>query len=481
MADTDEDYLGQDDEDEPLARRPVQMPQSTQATSSQSITGASMAPPQVQPTSITSAPKQPLDMPRTGGPLDMSVAPTRPTPAADRLSGLEATPSGVSQKHGVLGGLLKGLDTAGSFLLPELAVNVPGSTLNRQHQINEAAKEAQGESILGKNAADVLHTGAETGELGAKAGEETSEGAADTSNAVANQEKADVDKANSALTPVTTKDGRTAYLRQEDVGKFLGTEETNQSRFDIEKSKETSQQMLQNGRPVTMDQLAARATQEGDQSTLQQVENFKKTIAAAGKQEPGSYMPVPDANGNTVGWVNPKSREFVAAGSIGGGAAVQAAGGANGALPAKPSGQTESRMQQAETVVRAGDNLISDIKAHKDKLGNAEAIVESAVLNTPWADPETAQLRAEIGSFIALNPAMHGFRGANALQEFQKIVGGIPNNPDALIAAIQGIQKTAGAFNTPSPAGGEGGSGANPGPSGLVGFAAWKAKQGKPQ
>lgn len=225
----------------------------------------------------------------------------------------------------------------------------------------------------------------------------------------------------------------------------------NKTKEDIEASKETAAVQLQKGRPRTMDQLAAQAQQEGDQKTVDAVEKFKKDIAAAGKQEPGSYMAVPDADGNTVGWVNPKSREFVAAGSIAGGAATAAAGGGN-VLPMKPSGQTASRMQQGDTVIRAGDNLINDIKANKAKLGNVEALMESAVLNTPWADPETAQLRAEIGSFIALNPAMHGFRGASAMQEFSKLVGGIPNNPDALIAAIQGIQKTAKAFHaTGSP------------------------------
>lgn len=186
MVDDDEDYLGQDDEDknyaqsESLARRP--MPQPTQP----SITGASMAPPQVQPSSITSAPKQPLDMPRTGGPLDMSVAPTRPTPAADRLSTLEATPSGVSQKHGIAGGLLKGLDVAGSLLLPELTANIPGTTLNRQRGINEAGREAQGESVLDKNREQgVLDT--------STISKNAAEAAADTENADTNRRKLDAD------------------------------------------------------------------------------------------------------------------------------------------------------------------------------------------------------------------------------------------------------------------------------------------------
>jgi len=107
---------------------------------------------------------------------------------------------------------------------------------------------------------------------------------------------------------------------------------------------------------------------------------------------------------------------------------------------------------QAGAVSRAGADLISEINAHKNKLGNPHAIIQSALLGTPWADPETAGLRAQIGTFAALQPSMHGFKGMNAVQQFEKILGGIPNNPDALIAAIQAIQKTAGAIN-PSLAG----------------------------
>ena len=137
----------------------------------------------------------------------------------------------------------------------------------------------------------------------------------------------------------------------------------------------------------------------------------------------------------------------------------QAAGGAGGTIPIKPTGQTESRDAQAEVVNRAADNLISDIQKNKSKLGNMEAIVNSAILNTPWADPETAELRAEIASFAALNPAMHGFRGAQALAQFEKIIGGIPNNPDAMIAALRGIQKTTQAFKPPATGGSQSQSG----------------------
>lgn len=102
---------------------------------------------------------------------------------------------------------------------------------------------------------------------------------------------------------------------------------------------------------------------------------------------------------------------------------------------------------QAGAVDRAATDLINQINAHKDKLGNPSAIIQSAILGTPWADPQTAELRSQIATFAALQPSMHGFRGQDAMRQFEKILGGIPNNPDALIASINGITRTAGAIN----------------------------------
>lgn len=215
----------------------------------------------------------------------------------------------------------------------------------------------------------------------------------------------------------------------------------------IAAEKNSAAQALQSGKPITMDELAAQAEKEGDQKTVDQIKQYKSSIAAAGKGEPGSYQVVPDANGNTVGFVNPKSRTFVPVSDIPGAGA--ASGGGN-VIPVKPTGQSLSRADQAKVVSRAGDDLISQIQQHRDKIGNIGAIINSAFLGTPLSDPVQQGLAAQIGSFAALNPAMHGFRGSQAIEEFKKLIGGIPNNPDSMIAAIKAIQRTAGAFSAPS-------------------------------
>jgi hypothetical protein len=112
---------------------------------------------------------------------------------------------------------------------------------------------------------------------------------------------------------------------------------------------------------------------------------------------------------------------------------------------------------QAGAVERAGNELINTIQQNRGKFGNMKAIINSAFLGTPLADPTSQGLASQIASFAALNPALHGFRGKDALNEFLKLIGGLPNNPDALIAGIQGIEKTAGAINPNLPTQGGGG------------------------
>jgi hypothetical protein len=112
-------------------------------------------------------------------------------------------------------------------------------------------------------------------------------------------------------------------------------------------------------------------------------------------------------------------------------------------LGAAPTGAVATQLAQAGKIIDAGNDLVAAINANKNKIGNVPAIIQSAFLGTPLADPAQSYLAAKISSFAALQPALHGFRGRDALKEFLKMIGGIPNNPDALIAAIRGISSAA--------------------------------------
>ena len=110
----------------------------------------------------------------------------------------------------------------------------------------------------------------------------------------------------------------------------------------------------------------------------------------------------------------------------------------------KPTSTTQSKGQQGGIIIEAGNALKQAIDQNKDKIGNLSSYWNKYVNGTPIADPAVSKLMAQLGSYAALQPSLHGFRGQQALAEFTKIIGGVPKNPEALKAAIDGIAGTAG-------------------------------------
>ncbi len=89
----------------------------------------------VAPPNITMAPTYP----EGGSPSSATGQIVPPmSPDKQRLSDLEAGQSGVSKMHGIGGGIVKGLDVAGSILAPRAMTYIPGSSLNYQHQLDVA-------------------------------------------------------------------------------------------------------------------------------------------------------------------------------------------------------------------------------------------------------------------------------------------------------------------------------------------------------
>lgn len=393
------------------------------------------------------APPAPVDAPdkltSIGQPIQPSVRGASDS-ATSRLSALTA--QGPPQYHGIkrIGDALLGATSIGT------AIEQAGGfgSAGYDAQVSRAERGLKNENAIVSGQEDST-----------KAAADVASKEAETSGRIAGDE----------LVDVTMPDGS----KQQVMRKNLATPTTAvinaagaQSRVDTQQLGEnarnaaniSARQKLQSSAPVSLDELAAQAIKENDQETLTKIQGYKEAIAKAGGPEPGAYVAVNDAAGNVLGWVNPKSKQWVPVGSIAGGAVGAAAGatGAGGApaIPPKPTGQALSREEQANVVMRAGDTLIGEIESKRDKLGNLSGLIQSALLNTPWADPETQGLRAAIASFAALQPAMHGFRGTDALREFEKLIGGIPNNPDALIAGIRAMMQTASAFDPNSGAGG---------------------------
>jgi hypothetical protein len=249
--------------------------------------------------------------------------------------------------------------------------------------------------------------------------------------------------------------GQTYYIPQKDAERLIG------ERVKAEAGQKKEETRGDTARDVA-DKKAQNVRQPirvmGNETYEKQQDGSWKVIGPAPpRAEAGNYSPVNDENGATVAWVNPKSGHMVKVGEIQG--MGDAAPG--GAIPPKPSGQTRSRQDQAAAIDRASTGLIKTLEANKNKVGNVKAILESAFLRTPLADPELSGIATELASYAALQPALHGFRGQDALNEFMKIIGGVPKDADALIASIRAIQKTAGYVNPRI-----GGEGANKPPAG---------------
>lgn len=111
------------------------------------------------------------------------------------------------------------------------------------------------------------------------------------------------------------------------------------------------------------------------------------------------------------------------------------------------SGHMGTVSEQASAVNDAGEDLIKQINSNRDDFGTLAAWVKKNGLNTPVADPRLAGLQSALSTFAALQPALHGFRSHDAMKEFQSIIGGVQNNPDAAIASIRAIQRTAASVN----------------------------------
>ena len=98
---------------------------------------------------------------------------------------------------------------------------------------------------------------------------------------------------------------------------------------------------------------------------------------------------------------------------------------------------------RAGAVVRSGTDLLRQIEANKGKIGDWQAITNSAVLSTPWADKDTQGLHAALSLFAGQIPGMEGLRGNDRVVAFQQAMGGIITNQAALEAGVQAAINTA--------------------------------------
>ena len=144
-----------------------------------------------------------------------------------------------------------------------------------------------------------------------------------------------------------------------------------------------------------------------------------------------------------------------------------------------PTGAAGHQIFQAAAIENLAPQVIADINANRAILGNLSSYYKQWLAGTPVADPKAAQMMSELMSLAAMQPALHAFRSTNAMESFEKMIGGLAKDPDATIATINGLMKTPQAFtnlvhgkgNTPAQ------NNTPPATGGRPSFAEWKKNQ----
>lgn len=141
-----------------------------------------------------------------------------------------------------------------------------------------------------------------------------------------------------------------------------------------------------------------------------------------------------------------------------------------------PTGQSAHQIFQAGAIEDLAPKVIDDINAHREVLGKLSSYYKQWLAGTPISDPVAAQMMGELMSLAAMQPALHAFRSTNAMESFEKLIGGLAKDPDATIATIQGLLKTPQAFTNMAHGGGGGHTKAPARPKGVPQEAVWNAK-----
>lgn len=103
-----------------------------------------------------------------------------------------------------------------------------------------------------------------------------------------------------------------------------------------------------------------------------------------------------------------------------------------------PTAAARSRGEQASTIEIVGRGLVQQVQENAQELGPVMGRYNSLADWIGSPDPAYKGLKGALESWIALHPAAHGFRGLNAVKEFQKAFGSTFNTPESLIAGIEG-------------------------------------------
>lgn len=157
-----------------------------------------------------------------------------------------------------------------------------------------------------------------------------------------------------------------------------------------------------------------------------------------------TQLPVNDAKGNTLGWVNPQTNSFTPVGAIntkGGGAPLSSAVGGN-VIPPKPTSSVLSRGQVAQTILPQIPLIQDEVSKLSDKIGPGAGRWNDFWVNRGGVnDPDFAGLNQDLQLYATAIGLAHF--GASMPEGFVKDMMrdfGTAQSPEDLQARIEHAQ-----------------------------------------
>jgi hypothetical protein len=108
----------------------------------------------------------------------------------------------------------------------------------------------------------------------------------------------------------------------------------------------------------------------------------------------------------------------------------------------KPSGQSQSRGSAAQAVLDLIPDLEKNVRANAKEMGPTMGRLNRGEIAIGNVSPDVAKLYSAMKSFYALQPAVHGFRNAEFVKDFETALGTLERDPEAFIAGMQGLKPT---------------------------------------
>lgn len=108
----------------------------------------------------------------------------------------------------------------------------------------------------------------------------------------------------------------------------------------------------------------------------------------------------------------------------------------------KPSGQAQSRGSAAQAALDVLPDLQEQIRSNADELGPIFGRIKRGEIKIGDVDPKIQKLYANMQSFYAMQPAVHGFRNAEFVKDFDSFVGSLQTDPEATLAGLEGLKPT---------------------------------------